>query len=197
VWRNVVDTLGRILNRARNYAEDDKPRCQLQIHVKQLLQVEELELSELNVCVTALGCSPLKFNKVSQRDVIGYSKRKFYQAENALKCKLSKRLDVDPEVLTLTDAEKICQKCMDLDDLIISMKEKCAVSTRQGKIQILTMAPPSWSIEQTAREFKVSQYMVRKVRDLKKSGGVLAEPTGKRGKELSADIQKQVPYSSY
>jgi len=48
-----------------------------------------------------------------------------------------------------------CDRCSDLHILIGLLREKCAVSTRQEKLSILTLTPPSWSIEKTAAYFNV------------------------------------------
>jgi len=67
------------------------------------------------------------------------------------------------------------------------IKLKCKVSPRQKQIQLLTLAPESWSIKRTSEEFGVSEYLVRKSRELKNESGILAEPHAKVGKALSGD----------
>jgi len=64
------------------------------------------------------------------------------------------------------------------------LKEKCKISSRQEKLRILTLAPPSWSILKTAEEFNVSAYLVKRARELKHASGILAMPTMKRGRKL-------------
>ena len=59
------------------------------------------------------------------------------------------------------------------------------------KIQILTMAPPSWSIEKTAETFGVSKHLVKQARELKKSEGILALPSSKKGKPIAEEIERK------
>ena len=42
---------------------------------------------------------------------------------------------------------------VDLDILVKELIEKCKMSTKQEQITILTMAPSSWTIDETAAEF--------------------------------------------
>lgn len=152
------------------------------------------EFSDLNESVTLLGCSPMKDSSVSQRDMVGYGKRKLDQAQQAFKQQLANKINVEPSLLANQD-DTSCENCADHADLhkmINDMKEKCAISTKQKKLQILTMSPSSWSIKKTAEEFNVSEYMVKKARSLKQSHGVFSEPSPKHGKELSPETQKAV-----
>jgi hypothetical protein len=88
--------------------------------------------------------------------------------------------------------EVVCNKCADMDELITALKEKVTVSTSQEKLKLLTLTPSSWKIEKTAKEFDVSVYMVKKSRSLKKTGGILADPPRKKGKELSQEVKDRV-----
>ena len=54
------------------------------------------------------------------------------------------------------------------------------------------MVPSSWSIEKTANDFNVSEYMVRRARELKSNHAILAELVVKKGKMLSADVKLRV-----
>ena len=53
------------------------------------------------------------------------------------------------------------EKADNLDRLVDLMNNKMQSSNRRQKIQILTIAPSSWSIEKTKNEFNVSAYMVK------------------------------------
>ena len=61
--------------------------------------------------------------------------------------------------------------------IIISlMKNKMKCATRRKKIQILTIAPRSWSLRKAAKEFKVSKTTFQKARNLRDENGILAMP---------------------
>src|SRR5206468_9562353 len=78
----------------------------------------------------------------------------------------------------------------DLDIVINLIKEKYKVSSKQKKIQLLTLAPESWTIRKTAEEFDATEYLVRKVRQFKNQYGNLPEPRVKTGKPLSSETIK-------
>ena len=65
------------------------------------------------------------------------------------------------------------------------MKEKLTTATYSEKIQILTLAPDSWSCRYCAEHFIVSEYLVTTTRELKKVKGILAKPAQKQGKVIS------------
>ena len=49
----------------------------------------------------------------------------------------------------------------------------------------MTIAPDSWSRQNCAEHFNVSEYLVRTARELKKVKGILAKPAQKQGKVIS------------
>ena len=78
--------------------------------------------------------------------------------------KLAAILNVKQSELASTDnsievdsEQDMNQKANDLDKLVVLIKEKLNVSNKREKIQILTLKPESWSLQKTAKEFKVSK----------------------------------------
>ena len=53
------------------------------------------------------------------------------------------------------------------------------------RCRFLTIAPDSWSRQNCAEHFNVSEYLVRTARELKKVKGILAKPAQKQGKVIS------------
>jgi hypothetical protein len=49
--------------------------------------------------------------------------------------------------------------------------------SRSEKVKILTVLPPSWGVQRTAREFQTSNWMTRKATNLVKMHGILSSPT--------------------
>lgn len=145
---------------------------------------------KLNMSIVNLGCSPLK--SVGERDRLGYGKRKVKQVEQAMKEKVGKVLKISSDTFTNEVEQSCSDTCGDLDSLIKLMKDKCKVSSRQKQIQLLTLAPESWSIKRISEEFGVTEYLVRRSRELKKESGILAEPHAKVGKALSSKIEELV-----
>jgi hypothetical protein len=125
---------------------------------------------------------------------------KIKDQETTLKKKVAKVIDVMPEDLTTSESgqpenyKEMKEKADNLDRLVDLMKNKIKISNRRQKIQILTIAPASWSIEKTTckTEFNVSAYMVRQARKLAKEQGILELPEQKKGKVLSEETSRCV-----
>jgi len=62
------------------------------------------------------------------------------------------------------------------------LTEKFAETTdRNRQVQFLTLLPKRWSVKQIQKEFTVSTYMARKVKDHVKEQGILSSPNPKHG----------------
>ena len=143
------------------------------------------EIHNLAVTFSSLGCTPVK-TKTAQRDRATYVKRKVQEAQAAIKVDVAQRLNVNPSELPT------CQKCVDLDVIVKEIKEKCSTSNKATTLQLLTLAPSSWTIGKTANEFGVSQYMVKKARALKKEKGIFPDVSPKKAKKLSEETKRRV-----
>ena len=85
-----------------------------------------------------------------------------------------------------------CDNCADMERLVALVKEKMAIIPTSRHVQLLTLAPESWSIEKTVTEFNTTEYKVKESRKLKKEKGILPEPKAKAGKTLSKEVEKKV-----
>ena len=136
-------------------------------------------------------CFPLR--SVSQRDKISYGKRKVSQVYAASAAFIADVLDVSTDDITLNKSvnnAEYCQKATDFNRLMESVKEIFSISSRQEKIKLLTLVPPSWTIKDSSSYFGVSESMIKKARKLKSEKGLLAEPNKKLGKKVSEDMVK-------
>ena len=147
---------------------------------------------DINESIVPLGVSPVKAHSIPQHSRLSYAKRKVKKIERTITSKLAKTLQVPPEEILSTSQAEDCTGCSDLIQLIQELKLKCELSSRQEKVKLLTLAPSSWSIEKTALEFKVSQYLVRKARHLKSEAGILADPSSIKGKALEPAVIEAV-----
>ena len=101
---------------------------------------------------------------------------------------LSNVYKVDASELNLPSVEpdkETKEKALELDRLHDLMRKKLEISKTPEQIQIMTLAPDSWSPGQCAQFFNVSEYIVWTAQDLKKDKGILPKPSPKRGKKLS------------
>ena len=140
-----------------------------------------------------LGCSPVKLS-AGARDRAGYGKRKMRAIEGAAKIKVAKLLNLTTSELEMSSTKG--QSCNNYDndfkEMISSLKSKSDISTKQEKIKLLTLIPSSWTIKETTKKFEVSERLVKRARELKRSKGILAEPNQKRGKPLDAEVAQKV-----
>ena len=124
--------------------------------------------------------------KLNESQLQKYTKKKVEQA----KLKLD---DLSNEPSTSQAASEpaphlTCSECDDYKTLI----SECKSASKPEQIQILTLAPTSWTIDKTAREFNVTNYVVRKARAIKQSKGILAYPFKKVGHGISDEIKQNV-----
>lgn len=154
-------------------------------NIRTLCSISDTSVTALDTTLTEAGFTPVKPKKVSQRDVIGYGKRKAEEVKAAAVSQLAMCLQVPKDVLVNSSVD--CVNCTDLKALIDGLKNKLSVTdSTHKKLMILTLAPQSWSIDRSAEEFGVSTYLVKKARSLKKMHGILPDVSlAKKGKELS------------
>ena len=65
-------------------------------------------------------------------------------------------------------------------------------SSFQERLQILTLAPNSWSRREMAEFFNVSEYLIRTARSMKEEKGTVAIPEAKREKKLTKETEELV-----
>lgn len=79
-------------------------------------------------------------------------------------------------------SDELQQKAIQFDCLMRIIKEKVTNSGSYcEEIQYLPLCPNEWSMEKASRYFQVSQYLIRKARDLTTEYGILTLPSQKRG----------------
>ncbi|CAH0550784.1 unnamed protein product [Brassicogethes aeneus] len=119
---------------------------------------------------------------------------------------------IKQKVLEVSKAfEKVCIKAFNLNDslekenlenldqdylnLIAEIKEKISTVDYKNKVNLLSLAPVSWSRETTAKEFNISVSTVKTARHAKKNHGILpyAENEIRKGRlSLSEEISEKV-----
>ena len=171
--------------------------------------LEELYRDEvrekLNSSLEEMDVSPIKLHGVASHSRPAYGKRKLTQIESRLQeqkkviqKQISEAMNVTTESIQISEPsipdnyDEVKKKADDLDILVALMKEKLKVSNRGQRLQILTLAPRSWSILKTMEEFEVTAYMVRQARKLAAEKGILGTPNEKKGKVISEDLKQRV-----
>ena len=136
-----------------------------------------------------LWVSPLSIYMVLLNSRASTAKNKLDRAVEVLKTSLSDAYVVSTDHLASSESVNVIseteQKASELDRLHNLVKEKLTTAAYSEKIQILTLAPDSWSRRYCAEHFNVSEYLVRTARELKKIKGILTKPAQKQGKVIS------------
>ena len=151
---------------------------------------------KLSTSLDTMGISPVHLHKVVQHSQASTAKNKLDRAVEVLKTSMSDAYVVSTDQLASSESVNVIseteQKASELDRLHNLMKEKLTTTTYSEKIQILTLAPDSWSCRYWAEHFTVSKYLERTARELKKVKGILAKPAQKQGKVISQNTNDLV-----
>ena len=150
-----------------------------------------IEKEKVDESLSLVGVSPLKFHGLPAHARVSKTRSKLTQAFEAQTELAANVLNVDKEQL---QSSEIATKAADFDRLLYLIKEKLSDSTlkTREKIQILTLAPKSWSIAKVIQFFDVTKYQVLESRKLLDSRGILALPDAKRGSGISDEVIKDV-----
>ena len=160
--------------------------------LENVLNVEN-DRQDISECFLAVGMSPLKLHAQPLPSRINLGKRKLNKAISVIQEKVARTLNVTPEEINLDisateDVDLLQDKAENFDRLMELIKEKISTITGNREIiQVLTLAPLSWSIKKVAEFFNVTEYAARKARRITKEKGILALPERKSGKALSQD----------
>ncbi|KAK3923447.1 Minor capsid protein L2 [Frankliniella fusca] len=107
--------------------------------------------------------------------------------------KLKKLTDTVKTVL-----EKVCEEPIpentDLQEIIDQLKKKFqSCTTRQEKVNVISVLPRSWSVAKVVREFEVTTKFVRNVKEMVEKDGILPTISKRPPRSgLEEDILKQV-----
>ena len=129
---------------------------------------------KLNTSLDTMDISPVHLHGVAQHSQASTAKSKLDRAVEVLKTS-SDAHNVSTDQLASSESVNVIseteQKASELDRLHNLVKEKLTTTAYSEKIQILTLAPDSWSRRYCA--------------ELKKIKGILAKPAQKQGKVIS------------
>lgn len=147
----------------------------------------------LNTSLTNLGCTPIKLHSLSSHSKRSYMKRKMSQMKGSMKVKMSSVIGLEEQevqCLSSTDseqdeAEALQKKASDMDDIVESINRKIPEVSNQHKVQLLTIVPLSWSRNEVAQTFGVSEYLVREAQKLRKEVGICSMRAPYKGKLLN------------
>ena len=143
----------------KHYDEFEEQK-QPQEHTEADFIYEHLETSKkkLNLSLESIDVSPVVLKGVAEHSRVPSAKRKLGQAMVKLRDDLSTVYKVDASELNLPSVEpdkETKEKALELDRLHDLMRKKLEISKTPEQIQIMTLAPDSWSRGQCAQFFNV------------------------------------------
>ena len=124
---------------------------------------------------------------------VNLGKRKLNTAISTIQEKVARALNVTPEEINLDtstteDVDLLQIKAENFDRLMQLIKENLStIKTNREIIQILTLAPVTWSIKKVANLFNATECAAHKARSLVQEKGILALPY-KKGKKLKIQL---------
>lgn len=167
-------------------ADDEQPENEM---TRDLFVSTDHDLSVLNQSLGVLGESPVVKRKIDTQ--ANYARKKVSSIQTSVKRKLqliTGKVIEEDDSLTNTDYNPETE-------MIDQLKEKFQSSTKTSdKMQILSVLPKSWSIRRTEKEFKASNYLVRKAKKLVDEKGILSTPNPKAGKSLQKETVEEVKH---
>ena len=84
------------------------------------------------------------------------------------------------------------KKAENFDEIMSLIKEKTLCSDKRTIVQLLTLAPPSWSILEVQNNFAVTEYQAKIARQIFNKKGLLATSPLYKGKVLHKEIEDSV-----
>ncbi|KAH6944903.1 hypothetical protein HPB50_006146 [Hyalomma asiaticum] len=145
----------------------------------------------VNEALVAVGASPVRRKRARGRRE-AYVENKAKKLQMNLKERMRTYLGLSETSSTIKEAEQdifLNDYVSLLDELKKKFKEG---GTRQNKVQILTLAPKSWSRNKIMKFFGASERLVREAVKLKSDCGVLSVPPRKKGRPLSEEVSYSI-----
>ena len=131
-------------------------------------------VQQLNTSLTALEESPIVKKRLMSKN---YANEKLQKVGNTIR----KRLRIDDD----NDDDHTDTSPDDLKDIIDRLKTKFIDSGRSEQIQILTLAPSTWTVRRVMVKFGATYHMARTAKQISTSDGIMATPNLKPGKALN------------
>lgn len=130
----------------------------------------------LDSSLAACGVSPFKSKGKTQRQKETHAQKKVSQAAKNLETAFSTSGINLASTSKTTNSETPSDES-DLDQMMMELKQKFLESNSYSeKIQLLTLKPQSWTIQQTVNYFETTTYLVKQSIKLKKEEGILSVP---------------------
>ena len=137
------------------------------------------EEDNLDASFAACGISPFKSKGKTKKQKLSHAASKIGQVAKVLEFAFQKK-GIDIPSTSNSMPSRSCAAENDIHDLMLNVKKKLENLTKfSDKVQLLTLKPNSWGVEETCNFFNVTKHAVRTASQLKEEKGILAKLTRK------------------
>ena len=179
----------------REQSETDSRNSDVNDEINYIEEIHSTEQDQQDISeyFQSFDISPLKVHAQLLSGRVNLGKRKLSTAISTIQKKVARALNVTPEEYNLDystteDVDLLQIKAKNFDRLMQLIKENLStIKTNREIIQILTLAPVTWSIKKVANLFNATEYAPRKAGSLVQEKGILALPD-KKGKKLKIQL---------
>jgi hypothetical protein len=169
---------------------ESQPQSSQEVSGSQLQSSEEVFMGSqpstskevLNSCLHILGLKGIELKNKHQRE--NYAQQIVQDVCKVVDMKVREVLDLPGP--SVSDAENEFPSS-DFKELMLGLRSKFSEASKIEKLQMLTLKPDSWSTKTTASFFNVSENFVRRAKQVKSTGGLLATPPKPNARKLSAE----------
>lgn len=147
-----------------------------------------------NEAAEVLGITPVRIDaRESKSARLNQIIKKGEQIRGKFEQVLQESLIDEIEIPANSECDNFLQS--DLKKLMTDLRERCSKlkleNDQSSILTLLTLAPVSWTISNTAQYFDVTESEVRRARIFKKEKGIMGVPNKRKGRSMS-DEEKQI-----
>ena len=173
----------------REQSETDRRNSDVSDEINYIEEMNSIEQDrqDISKCFQSVGISPLKVHSQPLSGRVNLGKRKLNTAISTVQEKVVTPGEINLDTSTTEDVDLLRIKAENFGRLMQLIKEKLStIKTSREIIQVLTLAPQTWSIKKVANFVNVTEYSARKAGSLVQEKGILALPDKKGEKLISS-----------
>ncbi|XP_047126478.1 uncharacterized protein LOC124807875 [Hydra vulgaris] len=146
---------------------------------------------EINKELKNFSLSPLKSHSKSLKHILSEGKQKV-ACINEMAYNATRKIETQFSSKLCYETNGMKKKAANFDEIMSLVKEKILCSDKRTIVQLLTLAPPSWSILEVQNNFSVTEYQAKMARKIFNKKGLLGISPLYKGKVLHKEIEDSV-----
>ena len=130
-----------------------------------LISSFKAKIQEINEELKNFNMSFLKSHSKSSKHILSEEKSKV-ACINEMANKATRKIESQCSSKLYYETNGMKKKAENFDEIMSLIKEKIVCSDKRTIVQLLTLAPPSWSILEVQNNFAVTEYQAKKARQV-------------------------------